>query len=41
MDVGFAIVVMQMTRTLHLPAGSDPLVVLLAAPTWSFLLILF
>lgn len=33
-----AIVVMQLTRTVHPPAGSDPIIVMLAHATWPFLL---
>jgi len=37
--VGVAIVFMQFTRTLHAPAGADPLVIMMAGTaTWSFLL---
>ncbi|RQO37023.1 HPP family protein [Herminiimonas sp. KBW02] len=36
--VGTAIAVMQLTRTVHPPAGSNPVIVMLAAPAWSFLL---
>jgi CBS-domain-containing membrane protein len=38
--VGLAIGAMQLTRTLHAPAGADPLVVLALGPTvpWSFLI---
>ncbi len=35
---GTAIAVMQLTRTVHPPAGSNPVIVMLTAPTWSFLL---
>lgn len=35
--VGAAITCMQLTRTLHPPAGADPLVVMLAGASWSFL----
>lgn len=36
--VGLAIALMQVTRTLHAPAGADPLVVLMAGKAgWSFL----
>ena len=35
---GTAIAVMQITRTVHPPAGSNPVIVMLAAPAWSFLL---
>lgn len=38
--VGVAIALMQLTRTLHAPAGADPLVVILAGGvTWDFLLV--
>jgi CBS-domain-containing membrane protein len=37
--VGLAIALMQLTHTLHAPAGADPLVVLVAGKaTWSFLI---
>lgn len=36
--VGVAIGIMQLTRTVHPPAGSNPLIVMLAAPSWDFLL---
>jgi CBS-domain-containing membrane protein len=36
--VGTAIGVMQATRTVHPPAGSNPVIVMLAAPGWPFLL---
>lgn len=35
--VGLAITVMQLTGTVHPPAGGDPLVVILAGAGWSFL----
>ena len=36
--VGVAIALMQATRTLHAPAGADPLVVLMSGKAgWSFL----
>ncbi|ABR90224.1 Uncharacterized conserved protein [Janthinobacterium sp. Marseille] len=35
---GTAIAVMQLTRTVHPPAGSNPVIVMLSAPAWSFLL---
>lgn len=35
--VGTAIAVMQFTRTVHPPAGSNPVIVMLTAPTWVFL----
>lgn len=36
--VGTAIAVMMLTRTVHPPAGSNPVIVFLTAPTWEFLL---
>jgi CBS-domain-containing membrane protein len=36
--VGSAIGAMQLTRTLHPPAGATPIVILLTAPGWRFLL---
>jgi len=33
-----AIGVMQVTRTVHPPAGSNPLIVMMTSPQWSFLL---
>jgi CBS-domain-containing membrane protein len=35
---GASISVMQLTRTLHPPAGSNPLIIMLAMPKWDFLL---
>ena len=35
---GTAIAVMQLTRTVHPPAGSNPVIVMLTAPSWDFLL---
>ncbi|NEW09200.1 HPP family protein [Paenibacillus sp. SYP-B3998] len=35
--VGAAITLMQLTRTLHPPAGADPLLVMLTGAKWSFL----
>lgn len=35
---GTAIAVMQLTRTVHPPAGSNPVIVMLSAPAWGFLL---
>lgn len=35
--VGLAIALMQLTGTLHPPAGGDPLVVILTGAGWSFL----
>lgn len=36
--VGTAIALMQLTRTVHPPAGSNPVIVMLTAPSWDFLL---
>lgn len=36
--VGTAIALMMVTRTVHPPAGSNPVIVYLAQPEWSFLL---
>ncbi|WP_216624874.1 HPP family protein [Paenibacillus foliorum] len=36
--VGLAIGFMQRTRTVHPPAGADPIVVMLSAVTWKFLI---
>ncbi|MBP1966885.1 HPP family protein [Paenibacillus aceris] len=36
--VGAAITLMQLTRTLHPPAGADPLLVMLTGASWGFLL---
>jgi len=36
--VGLAISLMMLTRTVHPPAGSNPVIVFLAAPTWEFLI---
>ncbi|WP_036719569.1 HPP family protein [Paenibacillus harenae] len=36
-SVGLSILLMQYTRTVHPPAGADPLVVLLSGASWSFL----
>ncbi len=36
--VGTAIALMQLTRTVHPPAGSNPVIVMLIAPAWSFLI---
>ncbi|KQW46776.1 hypothetical protein ASD88_09360 [Pelomonas sp. Root662] len=33
-----SVALMMVTRTLHPPAGSNPIIVFLAAPTWGFLL---
>lgn len=35
--VGMAITVMMLTRTVHPPAGSNPVIVFLVQPAWSFL----
>ncbi|MDF4740518.1 HPP family protein, partial [Vibrio parahaemolyticus] len=35
--VGMAIAVMMLTRTTHPPAGADPIVVILGAYSWSYL----
>jgi CBS-domain-containing membrane protein len=34
---GTAIALMQLTRTVHPPAGSNPVIVMLTVPDWSFL----
>ena len=36
--VGTAIALMMLTRTVHPPAGSNPVIVFLGVPTWDFLL---
>lgn len=36
--VGTAIAAMMLTRTVHPPAGSNPVIVFLTQPSWSFLL---
>jgi CBS-domain-containing membrane protein len=36
--VGTAISIMMLTRTTHPPAGSNPVIIYLAKPAWSFLL---
>ncbi len=36
--VGTAIAVMMLTRTVHPPAGSNPVIVFLTEPSWAFLL---
>ncbi len=36
--VGAAIAVMELTRTLHPPAGADPIVVILSKAGWTFLI---
>ena len=36
--VALALALMQATRTVHPPAGSNPVIVMLAQPAWSFLL---
>jgi len=38
LGVGLAIGLMHLTRTTHPPAGADPIVVILAGSSWSFLL---
>ena len=35
---GTAIALMMLTRTVHPPAGSNPVIVMLLSPTWAFLL---
>ncbi|MFZ5503414.1 MAG: HPP family protein [Pseudomonadota bacterium] len=35
---GTAIILMMLTRTVHPPAGSNPVIVFLTQPTWAFLL---
>ncbi|MBJ3787765.1 HPP family protein, partial [Bacillus sp. OA1] len=35
--VGMAIAVMMLTRTTHPPAGADPIIVILGANSWSYL----
>lgn len=35
---GTAIAAMQITRTVHPPAGSNPVIVMLSSPAWSFLI---
>lgn len=35
---GTTIAAMMITRTLHPPAGSNPLIIMLLAPTWNFML---
>lgn len=35
---GSAIAIMMLTRTVHPPAGSNPVIVFLTQPTWNFLL---
>jgi CBS-domain-containing membrane protein len=35
--VGLAILCMQLTRTIHPPAGADPILVMLAGANWSFM----
>ena len=35
---GTTIAAMMITRTVHPPAGSNPLIIMLSAPTWSFML---
>ena len=36
--VGLAAIAMALTRTVHPPAGADPIVIALTSPGWSFLL---
>lgn len=38
LSAGTAIAVMMLTRTVHPPAGSNPVIVFLTQPTWGFLL---
>lgn len=38
MSAGTAIAIMMFTRTVHPPAGSNPVIVFLTQPDWSFLL---
>ncbi|MCS5700899.1 HPP family protein [Cyanobium sp. FGCU-52] len=38
LSVGTAIALMMLTRTVHPPAGSNPVIVFLTQPPWSFLL---
>ncbi len=38
LSVGTAIAIMMLTRTVHPPAGSNPVIVFLTQPTWGFLL---
>ena len=38
LSVGTAIALMMLTRTVHPPAGSNPVIVFLTQPTWNFLL---
>jgi CBS-domain-containing membrane protein len=37
LSVGLSILLMQLTRTVHPPAGADPLVVMLSGAGWSYL----
>lgn len=39
LGVGLAIVTMLLTKTVHPPAGADPIVVILAGASWSFLVV--
>ncbi len=39
LGVGLAIFSMMLTKTLHPPAGADPIVVILAGASWSFLFV--
>ncbi|MFZ5836419.1 MAG: HPP family protein [Pseudomonadota bacterium] len=36
--VGLAIMLMMLTRTVHPPAGSNPVIIFLMEPTWGFLI---
>ncbi|WP_369688942.1 HPP family protein [Bacillus sp. FJAT-26390] len=38
LSVGLAILLMQYTKTVHPPAGADPLVVIISGASWSFLI---
>lgn len=38
LSVGTAIALMMATRTVHPPAGSNPVIVMLTAPSWGFLI---
>jgi CBS-domain-containing membrane protein len=38
LSVGTAIALMMLTRTVHPPAGSNPVIVFLTQPTWGFVL---
>ncbi|MEH3118669.1 MAG: HPP family protein [Methylorubrum populi] len=39
LGVGLAIVTMLLTKTVHPPAGADPIVVILAGASWNFLIV--